>query len=46
MRSVADRLAAAGVSAEAMQLLQERHQVLICFIRTRIWPRVDATEGP
>ena len=46
VRSVADRLAAAGVSAEAMQLLQERHQVLICFIWTRIWPRVDATEGP
>ena len=35
--SVVDRLAAAGVPAEAMQLLQERHQGLICLIRTRIW---------
>ena len=43
VRSVVDWLAAAGVPAEAMHLLQERHQGLICPIRTRIWiwQRVD-----
>ena len=38
VRSVADRLA-------AMHLLQERRLGSICLIRTRVWPRVDATEG-
>ena len=46
VRSVVDRLAVAGVPAEAMQLLQERRLGSNCLIRTRVWPRVDATEGP
>ena len=43
-RSVVDPLAAVGLPAQAMQLLQERHQGLICRIRTRISLRVDATQ--
>ena len=46
VRSVVDRLAAAGVPAGSMQLLQERRLGSNCLIRTRVWPRVDATEGP
>jgi hypothetical protein len=36
MIGVAERLLAMGRLAKAMQLLQERHQGLICFI----WPKI------
>jgi hypothetical protein len=36
MSGVAERLLAMGRLAKAMQLLQERHQGLICFI----WPKI------
>ena len=46
VRSVVDRLAAAGVPAGSMQLLQERRLGSICPIRIRIFLRVEAIERP
>lgn len=45
VRSVVNRLAASGIPARSMQLLQERRLGSICPIWTRICLRVDATEG-
>ena len=46
VRSVVNRLAASGVPARSMQLLQERRLGSICPIWTRICLRVEAAERP